>query len=149
MNNTLVIVFTAVIAVVLAQVLFTYARRSYAAYLARRREAALNTSDLTKLMGGVLKACESIAQSAVDFREEVERFSKLVGGGQPGQTAGYPATYPEDNITAPASPEEADRVARTFAAILRGVPVDEAEQEAREHEEKKTALSAVSFGPET
>jgi len=97
-------------------------------------------SDTTKLLAGTIKACESIAASALAMKEEISEFRRLIVKKEDPQ-------YPEDNFTPPASDEQAARSADFFANLLRGMPVAQAEQETKDAEEKKMMLSAISMGP--
>ena len=95
-----------------------------------------------KLLAGTIKACESIAQCTVDLREEIKNFGKMVGNTESN------STYPSDNLSHPLSDEEANKTGVFIEAILRGIPVKQAEQEAADAEEKKILYSAISMGPE-
>lgn len=101
----------------------------------------VNGVDATKLLAGTLKACESIAEATVQFRDEVAAFRKLI-------TSPKETGYPEDNLRPPATEEEANRQADFVAAILKGIPVDQAEQQYKDNEEKKTMVSATDLGME-
>ena len=101
-----------------------------------------NDADANKLLAGTIKACESIAQCTVDLREEIKNFGKMVGNTESN------STYPSDNLSHPLSDEEANKTGVFIEAILRGIPVKQAEQEAADAEEKKILYSAISMGPE-
>ncbi len=102
--------------------------------------AAQNDEDAKKLLAGTLKACEAIAAATVDLKEAVKNFQTLVTG--PGRQAGYP----EDNVKPPATEDEAELAAVSFEAMLRGIPVAQAEGEARDAAEKKMMISATELG---
>lgn len=106
-------------------------------------DSSRNGIDSVKLLAGTLKACESIAQATVELKDAVKAFQKLVGGGAAGTS---PNGYPADNLATPTD-EEASRTATFIDAILRGIPADQAQQQADEASEKKTMLSAISLGP--
>ena len=95
--------------------------------------------DTNKLLAGTIKACESIAASALTLKEEIGAFRKLLVKNE--------SAYPEDNIIQPASDEQADLAAMTFANILRGRSPEEAVQEAKDAAEKKMMVSSISMGP--
>lgn len=99
-------------------------------------------ADATKLLAGTLKACEAIAEATVQFRNEVAEFRTLITGPKP-ETA-----YPEDNVLKPSTESQANIIAKTFEAVLRGIPVQQAADEAQAEEEKKTMFSATSLGME-
>lgn len=101
-------------------------------------DAAAAGIDSAKLLGGTLKACESVAVATTGLREVVAQFTKLVG-------SKAESGYPEDNYQPPADDAQVNRTAAFIEALGRGVPVDQALQEARDAEEKKTALSAISL----
>ena len=103
---------------------------------------SIDTADSTKLLAGTLKACEAIAASTVELREEIGKFSTLVSGDAKDRS------YPEDNITQPPTDAEAEKASVYIEALLRNIPVKQAQQEADDFEEKKMAYSAVSMGPE-
>lgn len=107
------------------------------------QEAAQAGIDSTKLLGGTMKACETVAAATVGLRDIVAAFTKIVGA--PAEKG-----YPENNYLPGAEDDSAavDRTATFIDALRRNVPVEQALQEASEAEEKKTMLSSISFGPE-
>lgn len=103
---------------------------------------AASSTDTAKLLEGTIKACESIAHSTVDLRDQVALFSKLIS--DPRQDM----SYPKDQLLKPNTDEEAEIVHNTFEKALRGIPLQQAVQEATEEAEKKMMYSVVSLGPE-
>ena len=92
-----------------------------------------------QLLEGTIKACEAIAMATSELRDEVVAFRKLLSN--PPQ-----AEYPADALQTPTE-EDATIAASRYENILRGRTPEEADQIARDIEEKKTMLSAISLGP--
>ena len=107
------------------------ATRSIASTTAFFRPASSSTSR---------NSWRAIAAATVDLKEAVKNFQTLVTG--PGRQAGYP----EDNVKPPATEDEAELAAVSFEAMLRGIPVAQAEGEARDAAEKKMMISATELG---
>jgi uncharacterized membrane protein YccC len=104
---------------------------------------AANGDENKALLSGTVKACEAIAQSTVDLRNEVAAFAKLIGTPKP------EPQYPDEQLLKPNSEEEAALAQDTFERVMtRGIPLDQAVTEAKEAAEKKMMFATASFGPE-
>lgn len=104
---------------------------------------AQHGADGTALMAGTVKACEAIAQSTVELRNEVASFAKLIGAPKP------EPQYPEHQLLQPNSEEEAALAQDTFERVMtRHIPLDQAVSEAKEAAEKKMMFSVANLESE-
>lgn len=102
--------------------------------------SAKNEADGTMLLAGTIKACEAIATSVDGLRSVVTTLSALIAAPKPDPQ------YPPDQLLAPNSEEEAELAHDTFERVLRrGIPLDQAVQEAKEAQEKKTMFATAEL----
>lgn len=113
---------------------------------AHKEDLSAHEDEALKLLAGTVKACEAIAKATCELREEVAELRGLLTNGKQAEQAPAPLSYPEGNFIPPASDAEVEKTITYVDAIQRGLSHEQAQQEAEEAAEKKTMLSAVSFG---